>query len=287
MTGRAKFGIGVAILVGLAALAIWRIEAASNAVLTAQYSKPASPLAIQPDPSMVTEGARLTKLNGCTSCHGRALTGRAIFNGPFGTQLVAPNLTQVARHLSVAELAAAIRFGVKPDGTSLIDMATGRFLKSSDQDIAAIIAYLKSLPEKPGTAGKTQWGLGGRAMLAMGLMRIEAPTVKPAMRGPKQTPTAPMALGRYVAQVQCSGCHGPQLAGNPDEDSPDLRKVVKKYTAAQWTHFFATGDSQQGHPTHVMTRVIKDQLKYLTGNEAGALYAYLKASKGYAAPATP
>ena len=43
MTGRMKLGIGVAILAGLAALALWRIEAASSAVLTARYPTPASP----------------------------------------------------------------------------------------------------------------------------------------------------------------------------------------------------------------------------------------------------
>ena len=74
---------------------------------------------------------------------------------------------------------------------------------------AAIIAYLQSLPKKPDATGKTQWGVIGRAMLAMGLMRVEAPMTNPAMRGPAETPTAPVALGRYVAQAQCSGCHGP------------------------------------------------------------------------------
>lgn len=287
MSGRMKFGIAAAILVAIAALFIWRIEVVSSAVLARHYPKPASPLAIQPDPSMVTDGERLTKLNGCTSCHGKTLTGRVVFTLPFGTQLTAPNLTRIAHHLSANDLATAIRFGVKPDGTSLIGMATGRFLKSSDQDIAAIIAYLKSLPEKPDGAGKTEWGMAGHAMLAMGLMRIEAPMTKPTTRGPKETPTAPLALGRYVAQAQCSGCHGPQLGGNPDEDSPDLRKAVKKYTAAQFVDFFTTGNAHQGHPTHVMTRVIKDQLRYLTKNDVQGLYTYLKTTDAGAAPATP
>jgi mono/diheme cytochrome c family protein len=110
---------------------------------------------------------------------------------------------------------------------------------------------------------------------------------KPARRGPKDTPTEPLALGRYVAQAQCSGCHGADLSGNPDEDSPDLRKAVKKYSAAQWTGFFTTGEAHQGHPTHVMTRVIKDELKYLTKAEVQGLYTYLKTTKAAATPATP
>ena len=287
MTGRMKLGIGVAILAGLAALALWRIEAASSAVLTARYPKPASPLAVAPDPSMAKTGERLAKLNGCTDCHGDALTGHVEFTAAFGTRLVAPNLTRLAHHLSADQLAAAIRFGIRPNGTSLINMPTGRFLRSSDQDVAAIIAYLQSLPEKPDATGKTKWGVIGRAMLAMGLMRVEAPLTNPAMRGPAETPTTPLALGRYVAQAQCSGCHGPQLSGNPDEDSPDLRKAVKKYTAAQFVTFFATGNAHQGHPTHDMTRVIKDQLKYLTRNDVRSLYTYLKTTGRAATPATP
>ena len=287
MNGKAKLGIAAAIILAVIAIAVWRIEAVSTRILSTRYPEPANALAVNPARADAKEGARLAKLDGCTACHGRDLTGWVMVSGPFGTRFGAPNLTAMVRHLSDAQLAAAIRYGVKPDGTSVIDMPVSKFLMSSDDDIAAIIAYLRTLPEKPSKMGRPQWGFEGRAMLAMGLMQIEAPMVKPARRGPKETPTAPQALGRYVAQVQCSGCHGPDLGGNPDDDSPDLRKAVTHYTEAAFVRFFATGNAHKDHPTRVMTQAIKRQFKYLTKDEVQALYTYLATSKPASSPATP
>lgn len=287
MSNWTKLAIVAAIVVAVVALAAWRIEAVSTLILTARHPLPADPLAVSPAQASIKTGKRLVHLDGCTACHGRDLTGRVMFSGPFGTNFVAPNLTRVVRHLSDAQLAAAIRFGVRPNGTTLIDMPVGKFLRSSDSDIAAIIAYLRSLPQAADGAPMPHWALGGRMMLAMGLMQIDAGTANPSRRGPRQTPTAPAALGRYIAQVQCSGCHGRDLGGNPEDDSPDLHKAIKSYSQAAFLRFFATGNAHKDHPTKRMTQVIQDQFKYLTANEVRALYGHLAGPGAAAAPATP
>ena len=279
VTGRTKLGIAAAVALILIALAAWRIEAASARILTARYPQPDTPLALPPSADMAAEGERLVHLDGCTSCHGEALTGRVIFSGSFGTRLVAPNLTALPRHRSNAQLAAAIRYGVKPDGTSLIDMPVAKFLRSSDGDIAAIIAYLRSLPQRPDAAGKTQWGFGGRAMLAMGLIKVEARRLDRSQRGPKQTPGEPMARGRYLTQVYCSGCHGADLGGNPEEYSPDLRFAIKHYSPAVFARFFTTGVGRKGHGTHTMTPMIKSRFRHLTKADVRAIFVYLNNSK--------
>jgi mono/diheme cytochrome c family protein len=260
-------------------LAVWRVDAVSSAMLARHYPEPERPLAVKPEPAMAADGARLAHLDGCTGCHGDALTGGVEYSGNLGTVLVAPNLTRVVRHRSDAELASAIRFGVKPDGTSLIEMPAERYLRSSDEDIAAVIAYLRSLPEKPDTAGKTRWGIDGRAMLAMGLMPASAEGLRVSDRGPTHTPSDAIARGRYLTQVHCSGCHGEKLQGEPEEDSPDLRFSIQHYSLAAFETFFTTGIARKGHGTDTMTPTIKHRLHYLTKEDVDAIFTYLNHTK--------
>lgn len=279
MQTRTKFGIAAIAVLAVAAIAVLRIEVVSQRILEAQHAVPAPPLDVPVDWAVAADGERLAHVDGCFTCHGKDLTGGVVFTGPFGTQLAAPNLTRIVRGLSDFQIAAAIRYGIKPDGTTLIAMPSGKFLKSSDGDIAAILAYLRTLKEKPDAVAKTQWRLGGRTMLAMGFLPLSAAMAKDAERGPLETPAEPLARGAYLTDVQCSGCHGPDLSGNPDIDSPDLRDVIKHYPPNVFAHFFATGEPPHGRDTPTMSRAIKSRLHYLTKGEVTAIYAYLTKTK--------
>ena len=278
MTAQKKRGIQLLILVGVIAAAVWYIESASTQALTAHHPMPARALGIVPAPSATNDGNRLAHVNGCFSCHGDQLAGRVLFNGWFGTRISAPNLTRLVRQETDAQLAAAIRFGVNRDGTSVIEMPSSQFIKSSDSDIAAIIAYLRTLPERPDAVGKTRWRFGGRAMLAMGLLPSEAMMVDISARGPLQTPKSPLALGRYITQSQCSACHGADLSGETFKSSPDLRVSIEHYSSAAFEHFFRTGEGQIGHGTRTMTKMIRNRFKYLTAADVDAIYVYLKST---------
>lgn len=270
------FGLILGAVALIAALAVWRVEAVSARILETRYPVPADALTVAVAASDAKDGERLARLNGCFNCHGKALSGETAFTGMFGTQLTAPNLTRLVRHRTDGDLATAIRFGIKPDGTSLIGMPAGNFVKSSDGDVAAIIAYLRGLPGKPDAAPKTQWRFGGRVMLAVGLFPPEAALVDRHARGPRTTPTETLALGRYIANSQCTICHGRDLSGDPDEHSPDLRVVIAHYTLAKFQHFLTTGEGRPGHDTKIMAEIVKSRLRYLTPTQTAALYAYLK-----------
>lgn len=71
------------------------------------------------------------------------------FQGPWG-ESVAPNLTPLGlADWTDAEIATAVRSGVAKDGRKLLPpMGYGYYAHMSDSDMAAIIAYLRSLPEK-------------------------------------------------------------------------------------------------------------------------------------------
>ena len=272
-----RLAIAAAAAILLAALAVWRVDAVSTRILETRYPAPDNPLAIAVAMSEAKEGQRLAHLNGCTGCHGKDLTGGVMYRDIFGSRLVAPNLTRLVRHLSDREIASAMRYGVKPDGTSLIGMPVGKFIRSSDSDIAAIIAYLRTLPQKPDATPATQWRFGGRFLLTIRMFLPETTLADKSRRGPRLTPTAPLALGAYISQTQCSICHGADLSGDPDEHSPDLRVVIRDYTLAKFQHFLATGEGgRKGHDTEIMQDIVKHRLHFLTSAETAALYAYLK-----------
>lgn len=272
-----KWTTGLVVL-GLIALGVWRIEVASQAVLTHVYERPRLPLAIAPSAQMVSAGQRLVRINGCSDCHGAGETGHVVLTAWLGTRLVAPNLTVLAHRLSTQQLAAAIRYGVKPDGRAVISMPVVRFLRESDADVAAMIAYLQSRPPRANTAGATRWGLIGRAMLATGLIPVAAQHLRTSERGPLTTPVAPLALGRYLTHTQCSACHGRHLSGEADVDSPDLRFAIKHYSLSAFESFFHTGIGQLGHGTSTMTPLIRRRFHLLTTAEVRAIYLYLNHS---------
>ena len=280
MTTLQKYAILVLVLSGLIVAIIWSVEIFSKKALLARYTLPAQALAVMPSPSAVNEGSRLAHVDGCYSCHGADLAGRIVYSGWFGTQIAAPNLTRIESQETDAQLAAAIRYGVKHDGTSVIDMPSNQLIKSSDSDIAAIISYLRTLPVRPDAAGKTQWRFGGRIMLATGLLPAVAPMVNNSARGPLRTPTSPLALGRYITQSHCSVCHGPDLSGETIISSPDLRISIQHYSLATFDHFFRTGVGQIGHGTRTMTKIIRSRFRYLNPADVRAIYVYLKSDGG-------
>ncbi|HEX3808135.1 MAG TPA: c-type cytochrome [Rhizomicrobium sp.] len=270
--------IAGAAIVLLVALAIWRIEAVSSAMLAAHHPQPPA-MGVTVSQSQAQDGARLARLNGCVTCHGSQLTGHVMFSGALGSRLTASNLTHLQKW-SDDQIAAAIRYGVKPDGTALFDMPSAEFIRLSGSDTAAIVAYLRSLAPKPDAAEPTQWNLDGRIMLALGFFKNEAETVDVSKRGPTPTPTEPLALGNYLTQSQCAACHAADLSGDPEMKSPDLRAEIKHYSLAQFQHFFATGQPPKGRETAIMTHVIDVALKNFTPSDTAAIYAYLTTPPG-------
>lgn len=95
---------------------------------------------------------------GCGNCHtplgpegfdrGRDLAGRLVDENP-GFTAYAPNITpagQIAQW-SDAELARAIREGIRPDGSVIgPPMPITMYRGLSDTDLAAIVAYLRTVP---------------------------------------------------------------------------------------------------------------------------------------------
>ncbi len=122
----------------------------------------------------------------------------------------APNLTPV--HLaewSDGEIIRAIREGVGRDGRSLLVMPSAYFRNMSDEDVLALVAYLRSQSAVEPASPPRQINVLGAIMLAAlfppEFFSVQPPLAAP-VAAPPRGPTA--AYGGYLVSLECQGCHG-------------------------------------------------------------------------------
>lgn len=271
---RVKWPVVILVLValGLVAGASAYVAQRSTALLTARHPLPPSPVRVISTPETIASGAHLATVTACTSCHGADLTGHMI--GVGGSLLYAPNLTLVSKRLSDAELDRAIRHGLAPDGRSELAMPSQAYANFSDAEVAAIIAYLRSLPPTGHLAIQPPPGALLRANLALGVFRPATDKLA-AARPPLDTGPA-YAGGRHLAQVACGQCHGTDLSGGKGLPGPDLT-VRGYYSPDQFKSLLRTGQSPDERDMELMGNVARTSFSHFSDAEIAALYAYLDA----------
>ncbi|MCK6528432.1 cytochrome c [Myxococcota bacterium] len=132
--------------------------------------------------------------------------------GPLGTRY-APNLTPdpetgIGRYTD-AEVARAIRTGVLPSGELSVFMSVS-VGELSDQDLVAVLSFLRSLPPVRNEVRQGSWSFLTRAFLRLGLFGLEPrPLEGPAHVPPGDEPS--VERGKYLADhvAFCQGCHSP------------------------------------------------------------------------------
>ncbi|HJW44969.1 MAG TPA: cytochrome c [Lysobacter sp.] len=201
--------LGVATLFAVA----WGV---TGQALKRTYTVSDPPLTVTNDPATLLRGRHLFDTRGCGACHGPQGAGRVLFDEPGLLKVVPSNLTRAMRDPAYTDdaLAAAIRHGIRPDGTPLVIMPAGDYADLDDSDVAAIIAYMRSLPASANEPGQTAVRPIGRVLYTLGKLPVlPAEQVDHAPR-PRQAPpvAVTVAYGKYVAQA-CTGCHGVNFAG--------------------------------------------------------------------------
>ena len=141
----------------------------------------------------------------------RDLSGRLVDKNPSFTA-IAPNITPASRiaDWSDADLARAIREGLRPDG-SLIGppMPFTMYRGLGDEDLASIVMYLRSIPAVEGDPGKSEYAI----------------PLPPAYGPPVASVTPPARgvsaeYGAYLAGPisHCMECHTPMGPQGPMVD---------------------------------------------------------------------
>jgi len=274
-------GGGIASVLVIAIVAIYGI---STWKLNARHTVVGLTLRVMPTASMVEEGQRLAHVNGCFGCHGEDLAGHLFVDKLFIGRLSGHNLTRFVPEYTDEQLSNAIRGGVKSDGTGNIFMPSHAMVRLADTDIAAIIAYLRTVERRPDAAKDTSLGLLARALVVVGMIPIEPDIVDPAQLGPRERPMVADAMGRYVARTTCAFCHGLDLHGEEQMESPNLFAIVPAYSLTDFRTLLSTGIAVGGRKLGLMTEMSQSALKYLSDDEVAAVYAYLSAPEEAAKP---
>ncbi len=246
------------------------------------------------DAKTLAHGEYLARIGNCVGCHtargGAAFAGGRAFTSDYGT-IFSTNLTPDARtgigDWSLAEFSHAMRNGVSRNGVLYPVFPYAQFALLSDADIAAIFAYLRSLPATAAKARDNElsfpasWrpALIGWRML---YFRVAAPA---ATRYPR---------GRYLVDGlgHCAMCHsargsmeslpaagylaGGRIPGSGWYAPPLDGAQLQRYSVQQLADYLRSGSSIHGAAYGPMAEVIYGGLQALHEDDALAISRYLK-----------
>ena len=219
--------------------------------------------------AMIAHGRRIADVLGCTGCHGAKLQGERFY------EVYASNLTRDIPKYSGTQFERLMRAGEHPTGREVWGMPSEIFQHLSDDDLAALLAYLRSLePAGEPTQPALPFGEETKRLIAKGEYKPAADFVR------EEKALAPIdlgeghALGRYISRVTCAECHGAELKGR---GNPDLI-VAGGYSREEFDRLMTQGIATGGRKLKpMMEGVSRDRFSKMTPRERGALYAYLKA----------
>jgi cytochrome c553 len=218
-------GIVLGSLVGLLVLAFVVLYIIGNAkwnrIRGNDYDVLVETITIPTDQASIARGEHIATIRMCRYCHMDALSGQ-FETVPGLITLSFPNLTSgvggVGATNTDEDWIRAIRHGVGHDGRGLILMPSRIFYYLSDEDLGALLAYLKSLPAVDNELPITELGPLGRVMVTLGQLPPEAtaPDVTAidhdGARPITPQPGVTVEYGEYLANT-CTLCHGASLNG--------------------------------------------------------------------------
>jgi mono/diheme cytochrome c family protein len=220
----------------------------------------------------------------CSGCHSRSgtLTG----GGDLGKDISIPigsfvptNLTPLGdlNHWSDGEIFRAIRNGVDADGHWLILMSYTNAGKLSDNDILALIAYIRSVPAAGEKTVNPPDRLNplGLAMLGAGLLPTGKPVQTAAITAPAKGAT--LQFGEYIISYQdCRECHGANLTGGVQGQlapiGPGL-SLVKEWKLNEFIATMRNGTDPSGH--QLAKEMPWQAVGKMDDEELAAIYTYL------------
>lgn len=213
-------------LVGLALAAAFYLAYSFAGRLDRVYDLQPAAVFIPSDSAAVARGKHLADVQ-CRGCHGADLGGTAFFADSALGSVPAPNLTagrggKGSQYEEVA-LVRAIRHGIKHDGKPAFIMPAGDFRHLSDEDLGALVAYLKTVPPVDKSWPAPRLTLLARTLAGAGAFGdvLNAETIDHAalenVKSPARAPS--VAYGNYLVNTSgCRSCHGARLNGKKSDE---------------------------------------------------------------------
>lgn len=244
------------ILLGLAGVALVLLNVIPGSPLAVPLAVTPAAVAIPTEADSVAHGRHLAEsVLVCVVCHGENLAGKEMINDPF-RYVHTPNLTPgkggIGQTYSDADWVRAVRHGVDRDGYGLIFMPTDHYYHLSDEDLGAVIAYLKSLPPVDNDAPGLRLHPLVIALLNSGQSGevVRARVIDHAA----ERPSPPADYGAYLVKIGgCDFCHGPDLRGGqgPEPGAPPAPDITAggpwgERAFDQFAHTLRTGIMPDG-----------------------------------------
>ena len=252
--------------------------------------------------SLVERGKYLGEgIGGCGNCHtprtgpaqGRALAGGEEFGGggaPFTSYAanISPDPETGIGKWTDEQIIAAIRDGLRPDGTRIgPPMPTAFFVHFSDNDVKALVAWLRSVPPVSNKVTKSVYNTPLRPTPPAGAVADTSQADK-------------LKYGEYLAQVgHCMECHTPQVRGVQDmvnamgsggrkfagpwgetisaNITPDSATGLGRWTDAQITRTLTKGIS--ANDAQLRPPMCFSCYDKMTPDDVGAIVAFLRTIK--------
>jgi mono/diheme cytochrome c family protein len=285
-------GIVLGSLIGLIVIAGAVLYFIGNARLNKTYNFPPSNITVPTDAASIEYGKHRAEIL-CAGCHGADLSGVTDwFNaGPLGT-IDSANLTSGEGGIgqeftSDEDYVLAVRHGVDPEGKPIFMPAVVSGAYLSDEDLGAIIAYVKSVPSVDHVTTGQHFTPLAKIMLAAGMLGelpVESVSHDDQVTAPEQG--ASVAYGEYLVNTNdCRVCHGPNLNGGPFPD-PTITKISPNLTTggevAYWSedefiNTLRTGVTPGGHELDNNFMAWKNY-RNMTDDELKAIYLYLQST---------
>lgn len=310
-------GITLGVFAGLVAVLFVFVYFKSNEHLTRTYELPEETVAIPTDQTSIERGHHIFQFRGCEACHSSGgslalaetdqtldshlslpsqdaprMEGHVYLDDPAIGKVNASNLTSgkggVGGQYTDQTWVRAIRHGVRYDGTPLLFMPSTEFYFLSDQDLADVIAYVKSAPPVDHEMPRSTLSWTGKIVMTL----VPTITFIPAEIIPHNAPR-PLApevgatpeYGEYLT-YSCKVCHGLTMSGGPIPGfpsswpaTPNLTfgegSVLPSWNEEGFMNTLRTGVTPEG-------RKLRGQYmpwgsyKFMNDTELRAVWAYLK-----------
>ena len=218
-TSLKRLGLVFAGFIALSILAIAYSQLSVEFRLRKSYDVEVEMISIPNDEASIEQGKNLVVVGRCTECHGFDLGGQVTSDSPAVGKIYASNLTSgqggAGQTYDDSDWLRAIRHGIGPDGRSLVITPAQFYYYLSDEELGAIIAYIKSVPPVDNELPAPSVGVLGRVFISLfgDGAKEWLPAEKIDHSGPRPEAPEPAISAEYgeylVTTRTCLVCHKP------------------------------------------------------------------------------
>lgn len=254
-------GIVLGSLIGLILVAGLVLYLVGSSRLNKVYTVEPSNLTLPTDAASIEYGKHRAETL-CQGCHGSDLSGvEGWFSAPPIGRIDSANLTSgeggLGADFTTEDYVRAIRHGIDETGKPIFMVAVPSTAHLSDEDLASIIAYLKTVPPVDHVVQERHFTPLAYVMFAAGMLGdLPAEVVSHDSHVTAPARGASLEYGEYMVNTNdCRICHGQNLNGNKSPDptqtwiSPNLTPggELGFWTEEQFINTIRSGVTPSGH----------------------------------------